>query len=593
MVNGAPMVIAAGLANIFGIDAASGEILWSYEHGGDPSAMGGATIVPVPAGDDRFFIMNTTDSSSMLQVSHNDETGYGAEELWATNALKTSYVTPLYHDGAIYGISGRVLTCIDAATGERKWRSREPGDGFLTRVGDQIAIVTKPGTVHVIKASSEAYEELARIEPFTEHSWSEMAYADGSLFARSMNELARIDVIQEAGESASEGAWLGNTKFGAFLAELHEADNKTELLDKFMAEQQSFPIVEKPNVAHFVFRGESSDVGIVGDMIGFRREDPMHHVEGTDFFYYSTRLEPNAAVTYGFIKEFEDEPTADPLNDNTADGLFGEVSFFAMPAWEAPAYIAEADKARRGRIEELSWDREITETVEVEGQEEGEEKTKKVERSVKVYLPAGFNKKSDTRYPVLYMLGGRDALAKGGMKETLDNLIGERVQPMIAVFVLPAEGEEDESPGRGGGYMDMVADEIVPLIDERFPTIASPAGRACAGGGSFGRVALVAGVQKPELFGRIGSQSAILFSTPVGEMLPSADDSMLTIYIDWGTYDMRSPHEAWDMAEDNRKAWAAMRAKGFRPAGGEVPQGYGWKCWRAQTDEMLTALFPL
>lgn len=586
-VNGSPMVIAAGSTKIHGIDAASGKELWSYEHGGDQRAMGGETIVPVPAGDGRFFIMHTTDASSMIQVSYSDETGYGAEKLWETSELKTSYVTPLYHEGAIYGISGRVLNCIDAATGERRWRSREPGDGFLTRVGDQIAIVTKPGTVHVIKASAEGYEELARMELFGEHSWSEMAFADGALFARSMNELARIDVTQQAEAGGSSATWLGQTKFGAFLEELHAADNKMALLDAFMAKQPSFPIVEKPNVVHFVFRGEASDVGIVGDMIGFRREDPMQRVDGTDFFYYSTRLEPNAAVTYGFIKEFEDEPSADPLNAESADGLFGEVSFFAMPAWEAPRHIAEADTSRRGSLEEVSWEREVKESV------DGVETTKKEQRSVKVYLPAGFDRKNGTRYPVLYMFGGREALAQGGLKETLDNLIGERVQPMIAVFVLPRADEEEESVGRRDDYIEMVAGEIVPLIDGRYPTVATPAGRACAGGGGFGAAALVAAAQKPDVFGRVGSHSAMLFSTPVGEMLPSADESTLMVYMNWGTYDMRSPHEAWDMAEDNRRAWSAMRAKGFHPAGGEVPQGYGWKCWRGQTDEMLSALFPL
>ena len=67
----------------------------------------------------------------------------------------------------------------------------------------------------------------------------------------------------------------------------------------------------------------------------------------------------------------------------------------------------------------------------------------------------------------------------------------------------------------------------------------------------------------------------------------------LTIYMDWGTYGLRSPHEAWDMTRNNREAWAALRDAGYRPAGGEAPEGHGWRVWRSHTDEMLTALFPL
>ena len=93
--------------------------------------------------------------------------------------------------------------------------------------------------------------------------------------------------------------------FGTFLAELEQArSDKTALVQAFLEKQESFPIVEAPDVVHFVYRGEAEDVGIAGDMIGSRREEPMTRVEGTDLFYYSTRLEANAAVTYGFIVDF-------------------------------------------------------------------------------------------------------------------------------------------------------------------------------------------------------------------------------------------------------------------------------------------------
>ncbi len=76
-------------------------------------------------------------------------------------------------------------------------------------------------------------------------------------------------------------------------------------------------------------------------------------------------------------------------------------------------------------------------------------------------------------------------------------------------------------------------------------------------------------------------------------MLTSADERPMTIYMDWGTYDLRSPHEAWDMVVENRKAWDVLRDAGYRPSGGEVPEGPSWRTWRSHTAELLTALFPL
>ncbi|MEM8998383.1 MAG: PQQ-binding-like beta-propeller repeat protein, partial [Acidobacteriota bacterium] len=133
-IGGKTQVLASGSTTLHGIAPASGEILWSHQHDGDQSAMGGGTIVPIPAGENRIFLMNKNDSSTMVRVTPGDD-GYAIEELWSNNSLKTSYVIPAVRDGYIYGISGRILTAVDAATGERVWRSREPGDGFPTVVG--------------------------------------------------------------------------------------------------------------------------------------------------------------------------------------------------------------------------------------------------------------------------------------------------------------------------------------------------------------------------------------------------------------------------------------------------------------------------
>jgi len=584
-VGGRSQVIAAGSAKLFGIDASSGEVLWSYEHGGDPRAMGGATIVPLPAGEGRFFLMNKQDTSSMLEVSRGGDDLYEVRELWNNNAIKSSYVSPVYYKGHIYGISGRVLTCVDATTGERKWRSREPGDGFLTVVGDKLVVMTKPGSLHVANLSPDGYQEVARLDLFEEHSWSEVAISGGHLFARSMNQLARIDVVAGA-DTGDAKLWVADTAFGRFLADVEKASDKTVAVDAFIKSQRSFPIVEGSDVAHFVHRGEATDVGIVGDMIGFRREDPMTRVPGTDLFYYSTRLEPDAAVTYGFIVDFED-PAADSLNADAADGLFGEVSWLAMPAWEEPTFLGEAEKSSQGRMETVDWEREVTEEV------DGEEKTTKQTRTAQVYLPAGFDAKAERRYPTVYFHAGMETLEDAAMKNTLDNLIGQTVQPLIAVFVMPPDGEEEDNVRPDPEYMGMLTGELVPLIDKRYPTIDEPGARATAGAGDAGVAALLAGIKHSDVFGRVGSQSAVLFSVPIAAMLDEAELPNLSIYLDWGTYDLRSPHEAWDMAQNNRDAWAALRDRGYRPAGGEQPEGHGWRAWSGHTDEMLAALFPL
>ena len=572
---GVPQLLAAGKSRLYSLEARTGRILWSFEHEGDERAMGGMTIVPVVAGEDRVFLMNKIDSSVMLQVARNDEE-WGVSELWSNGALSKSYVQPVYHGGSLYGMNNRIFTCVDAATGEIAWRSREPGDGFPIIVGDQLVMMTKPGSLHVIDATSAGYHEVTSIELFEEHSWSEPVFAEGYLFARSMARLARIDPGAAADGGAVRNAWFAGTVLGRFLAGLEGQEDKAAAIDAFLAEHPDGPIVQDDGTAHFLYRGAAQDVGIVGDMIGYRREDPMSRVPGTDLFHYTIRLEPTAASTYGFIADYGD-PVPDPRNPRKASGLFGDVSWFAMSAWDAPDFLDEAPSAMRGRLESVEWDSAI-----YEGQP----------RKAEVYLPPGYDA-SDARYPTVYVHFGKQALEQGGMKQALDHLLGTRVRPLIAVFI-HADEEDPRGDIRDDKYAEMVVDELIPKIDAAYRTIAEASSRASIGSGRCANQAMKLSFDRPDLFGRVGAQSALTGLDAFADLSEKgADVRPLVIYMDWGTYHMRSPHEAWSLVESNREVWAALREAGYRPAGGESPEGFGWPIWAGHIDELLAALFPL
>src|SRR5262245_29669300 len=397
-IGGKLQAVAAGKKTILGLDAKSGTVLWSFDHEGDNR---GDTFIPVPAGDGRFLLLNKSDSSTMIQVSRDAAGAYKVAPLWTSNSIKNTFVMPVYHDGHLYGMNNLIFTCVDAATGETKWRSREPGDGFPILVGNHLVIMTKPGTLIVAEASPQAYRELTRLDLFQELAWSSVSWADGHLYTRSLAQLARIDLASGAPEATVTRA--AASPFGRFLEEVKAAPDKAPVVDAFLAKQKSFPIVEDTGAVHFVYRGATSDVGIVGDVIGRDREDPMTRVPGTDLFYYSTRLEPNAAITYGFIVDYA-KPIADPKNPVPGSGRYGDVSWLAMPAWEGPGYSASrllhegAAAARPGRLEALDY---------VSTAQEG------LNRTAQVYLPAGYDAGAARRYPVVYVHNGKDALEKG------------------------------------------------------------------------------------------------------------------------------------------------------------------------------------
>lgn len=580
-IGGKTQVIAAGGKMLRGLDAASGKILWSYEHKGDESAMGGQKLIPVPAGENRFLLVNKEDSSTMIRVTPGDGGSYKVEDLWSSNSIRGTYVIPVYHDGYVYGASGFILTCVDAATGEPNWKSREPGDGFVTLVGGHLVILTKQGTLHVAEASPAGYNEIARTDLFEEQSWSAVAYADGHLFARSMARLARIDVVAQSTKAPAviaANAWIGETAFGRFLAEAGKTPDKSPAIDKYLAEQKSFPIVEANGAVHFVYRGKATDVGILGDMIGDRREDPMTRLVGTDLFHYSIRLTPGSAVAYGFLVDYE-KATPDPRNPRKASGMFGDVSMLAMPGWKQTEPPGQSAAANQGRLETMEF------TSKVGGKEK--------KRTAEVYLPAGYDADPDRRYPTLYVHDGKEALEKGDLKNVLDALIGTKASPLIAVFVVPDPENPQGEFWMVQPYVEMIATELVPKIDEKYRTVGEPRARASVGAGGGANEALACVLKHPELFGRLGSQSPFVISrVDYEKQIPAADKQPMAIYMKWGAYDMRSTREAWDTAKGNRELFELVRERGHKPIGGESPEGTGWTFWRGHTGEMITALFP-
>ena len=575
-IGGREQVVAIGRKTVMGLDPASGETLWSYDHNGDERAMGGETIVPVPAGEDRLLLLNTQPASTMLRITGKKRGKFEITELWSDKSISGTYVIPVYLDGYLYGMTGKIFTCVDAATGETQWKSRGPGDGFPTLVGGQLAIMTKPGTLIIANADPKGYEEVTRLDLFEEHSWSAPAFANGSLYVRSMSEIARVDLDRAQTVATTTASWIQNTAFGLFLKEVENADDKVSVIDDYLDRQSTFPIVEPDGSVHFVYRGEAEDVGIVGDMIGFRREDPMIQVADTDLFYYSTRLEPDAGVNYGFLVNYG-EPTADSLNPQPGDGLFGEVSWLAMPGWQGPDHLGEVEASRQGRLEAIEWESTVR-----EGQT----------RPAQVYLPAGYDDDPDRRYPVLYVIRGGEALEKGFFKNTLDNLIGETIEPVIAVMVISIGEVPRADIGDEDSYIEMITTELVPMIDERYRTLADSMSRGVASTGSGADVALNAAFRHPEIFGRVGAIWPGLFDYDFS-VIPNADEHPLVIYQGWGTYHLRSPHESFDSTVDNRRLREALRDAGYRPAGTEVPEGIGWTVYRGYTDDMLRALYPL
>jgi len=144
-----------------------------------------------------------------------------------------------------------------------------------------------------------------------------------------------------------------------------------------------------------------------------------------------------------------------------------------------------------------------------------------------VYLPPGLQGETK-RYPVVYFLhgaGGSESSDAGGFSGLIQKEIETgHIPPVICVF-----------PNGGmSGYVDhpedkvmvetFITQELIPLIDSKYPTIASANGRAICGFSMGGGGAIRLALKHPDLFSAAASWAGAL-----GSRGPSTDTT--TIFI--------------------------------------------------------------
>jgi len=573
---GRQQVICASNNQLFGLDPATGNKLWEFSHDGD-----GGSSNPMVLSEDRLFA-NTGRGGYMLARLEKDGDSYALKELWKTRQFARSFCDPVYHEGYFYGYTGSFITCIDAKNGEQVWKSRPPGDGFLILVDGYLVIQTKRGTLHVARATPENYVEVAGIELFDSVSWTPPSFAGGHIFARNLVDVASLDIAkvgQQVVQFPTTGPSLKvpGTKFAAFVASVEAAADKKPLIDRFMAEQKSFPVIEGERYAHIVYRDKAADLVLVGDMLETNTQLPMNRIEGTDFFYASFELPADARLNYYFFKDFDNRIT-DPRNSQVVPSIIGEVSQLAMPHWRQPAHL-ETPTGPRGRLETVEWD----------SKELGK-------RTLQVYLPAGYDQ-GNTRYPVIYINSGDLALQHALMANSLDNLIGKRVEPVIAVFMHAPNSGREFARAQRDQHAVMVAAEVVPMIDGRYRTRAEAGARAIMGGDEGGYAALYAALKTPGTFAMVAGQSTHMLGGNGGEEMNALIDSTpvqpLRVYLDWGHFDYRNTAGGYDWAVLNKDLVTRLKAKGYTVNGSENNQGWGYASWRNHSDAILTEFFPI
>jgi len=576
---GRRQVIVLNDSELQGVAPEDGELLWSHSLGaGNSAATGSAGAID----EERFFCYVSGRLAVFALAATGD--GYAVEELYRTRELGNTYAKPVHHEGFLYGFKSSFLTCVDVDSGRRVWKSRPPGGRGLVLVDDRLIVFGADGVVAVVRATPEGYLEESRALALEHsgHAWP--TFADGRVYVRNSKQLTSLELVVR-GEAIADAAvelddTSGESAFGAFLVEVESAADPRASAEAFLDAQASFPILEG-NTVHFVYRGVVEDVAVLGSMTGGSASDPLTRVAGTDLYYRSYPIEPGARWEYSFQVNY-DQVLPDPLNTHTAPGHRGPVSEVLTPGHERAAHLDEPT-GPRGRLDSFQFKSEQLEN----------------ERQIQVYLPPGYDLdgQQESSYPVLLVHYGPDWIEKGLMLNSLDNLIGKTVRPVVVVFIAPLEEWWFEAGGsHTEEYVAMLATELVPELEARYRLSSSPADRGLAGIRGFGLSAAYGVVAHPDVFGKAAVQSASLEDVTRHALFARLDASPpgdALFYVDWNRYESFDADSGYDFGAYAATLTSALTAAGCRVTGGEALDGHGWGSWRSRTDDVLVALFPL
>ena len=188
---GLEQILIFTASRVVGLSLDGARVLWEFPW----HTQGGINVAqPLVLGDNRVFLSSGYGTGAgLIEVSRDGER-FNVRELWRTNRMKNQFTSSVHHDGYIYGLDEAILACLDAATGELKWKGGRYGYGQVMVASGHLLVMTDNGELALVRATPERHLEIARFAVLEGETWNHPAMADGYLLVRNTREMAAFDL---------------------------------------------------------------------------------------------------------------------------------------------------------------------------------------------------------------------------------------------------------------------------------------------------------------------------------------------------------------------------------------------------------------
>jgi predicted alpha/beta superfamily hydrolase len=229
----------------------------------------------------------------------------------------------------------------------------------------------------------------------------------------------------------------------------------------------------------------------------------------------SRDMEVHFKVTRGTWRTVEKKGDGTEIENRSFTPKGDETVKFSVAAW-ADQFAAASVKS--------------TKTGDIRVHEKFHSKHLDNDRRLLVWLPPGYEREKERRYPVLYMHDGQNVFdaatsftrAEWEADETTTRLIAEgKIRPIIVVAIENNAARVNEytltrdeqfrggvgAGGNGAAYLKFVAEEVKPFVDRTYRTKTEGADTAVAGSSLGGTISLELCRAYPQMFGACAALS--------------------------------------------------------------------------------------
>jgi outer membrane protein assembly factor BamB len=191
---GVPQFLVVSAERVLGLSLDRRDVLWEFPWDTSHDA---STAQPIVIGDNRVFYSSGWGRGAIVVELTKAGDRFQLREVWRSIRMKNKQSSSVLHEGFIYGLDDGILACLDASTGDLKWKGGRYGHGQILLADGHLVVTTEDGDLVLVQATPEKLVEVAQVPALAGETWNVPAFADGILLVRNTQQMAAFDLRPE------------------------------------------------------------------------------------------------------------------------------------------------------------------------------------------------------------------------------------------------------------------------------------------------------------------------------------------------------------------------------------------------------------